>query len=78
MLNIDDRVGGSSAKTGQKTGQENAMRADVSLSRMQTSASSVAVPVVQGVERRRTVVALLSASIISLVVWGLVVALNVH
>lgn len=29
-------------------------------------------------ERRRTIVALVSASIISLVVWGLVVALNIH
>jgi hypothetical protein len=29
-------------------------------------------------EGRRTVVALVSASIISLVVWGLVVVLNVH
>lgn len=29
-------------------------------------------------ERRRTVVALVSASIISLVVWGLIVALNVQ
>jgi hypothetical protein len=29
-------------------------------------------------ERRRTIVALVSASIISLVVWGLIVALNVQ
>ena len=29
-------------------------------------------------ERRRTVVALVSASIISLVVWGLIIVLNVH
>jgi hypothetical protein len=29
-------------------------------------------------EGRRTIVALVSASIISLVVWGLVVVLNVH
>ena len=29
-------------------------------------------------ERRRTVVALLSASFISVVVWGLVIVLNVH
>jgi hypothetical protein len=29
-------------------------------------------------DRRRTVVALVSASIISLVIWGLIVALNVH
>ena len=29
-------------------------------------------------DRRRTVVAVLSASIISLVLWGLVVVLNVH
>jgi hypothetical protein len=29
-------------------------------------------------ERRRTVVALVAASIICLVVWGLVVALNIH
>jgi hypothetical protein len=29
-------------------------------------------------EKRRTVVALVSASVISLVVWGLVVILNVH
>jgi hypothetical protein len=29
-------------------------------------------------ERKRTVVALVSASIISLVVWGLIVILNVH
>jgi hypothetical protein len=29
-------------------------------------------------ERRRTVTAIVSASIISLVVWGLVIALNVH
>lgn len=30
------------------------------------------------VEKRRTVVALVSASVISLVVWGLVIVLNVH
>jgi hypothetical protein len=30
------------------------------------------------VERRRTIVALVSASVISLVVWGLVLVLNVH
>jgi hypothetical protein len=30
------------------------------------------------VERRRTVVALVSASVISIVVWGLVVVLNIH
>jgi hypothetical protein len=30
------------------------------------------------VERRRTVVALVSASVISIVVWGLVIVLNVH
>jgi hypothetical protein len=30
------------------------------------------------VDRRRTMVALFSASVISLVVWGLVVVLNVH
>ena len=29
-------------------------------------------------ERRRTVLAVVSASIISLVVWGLIVVLNVH
>lgn len=29
-------------------------------------------------EQKRTVVALVSASIISLVVWGLVIILNVH
>jgi hypothetical protein len=29
-------------------------------------------------ERRRTIVALVSASVISVVVWGLVVALHVH
>jgi hypothetical protein len=29
-------------------------------------------------EKRRTVTALVSASIISLVVWGLIVVLNVH
>jgi hypothetical protein len=29
-------------------------------------------------EKKRTVVAIVSASIISLVVWGLVVILNVH
>jgi len=29
-------------------------------------------------ERRRTIVALVSASVISLMVWGLVVALNIH
>jgi hypothetical protein len=30
------------------------------------------------VDRRRTMVALFSASVISLVVWGLVVVLNIH
>ena len=30
------------------------------------------------VEKRRTVLALVSASVISLVVWGLVIVLNVH
>jgi hypothetical protein len=29
-------------------------------------------------EKKRTVVAIVSASIISLVVWGLVIVLNVH
>jgi hypothetical protein len=29
-------------------------------------------------EKKRTVVAIVSASIISLVVWGLVVVLNIH
>lgn len=46
------------------------------MSAMETNASTLSV--LPGVERRRTVVALLSASIISMVVWGLIVVLNVH
>lgn len=56
--------------------QGNASSADVHMSAMESHVSSLSV--IPGVERRRTVVALLSASIISLVVWGLVVVLNVH
>jgi hypothetical protein len=48
--------------------QANGVRADGTTRIMQSKV----------VERRRTVVALLSASVISIVVWGLVVALNVH
>ena len=59
-----------------RTVQRIISRTDVHGADMQTDTSSF--PVLSGVERRRTVVALLSASIISLVVWGLVVVLNVH
>jgi hypothetical protein len=59
-----------------RTVQRIVSRTDVHRADMQTDTSSF--PVLSGVERRRTVVALLSASIISLVVWGLVVVLNVH
>jgi hypothetical protein len=48
--------------------QETPVRADVAMSAMQTLLG----------EHRRTIVAMLSASVISLVVWGLVVVLNVH
>lgn len=43
-------------------------RADVRMGKMENGL----------VERRRTVVALVSASVISIVVWGLVIVLNVR
>jgi hypothetical protein len=55
--------------------QANAARADVRLAAMsnRNTAAVVAMP-----EGRRTFVALVSASVISLVVWGLVVVLNIR
>lgn len=46
-------------------------RADVAMRMIMQSTMMAA-------ERRRTIVALLSASLISLVVWGLVIVLNVR
>ena len=59
--------------------QANAAQADVRLAamnRMMIHGNTAEVATVP--EWRRTFVALVSASVISLVVWGLVVVLNVH
>jgi hypothetical protein len=58
-----------------KNVQANPARADVRLGAM-SNRNTVEVTLVP--EGRRTFVALLSASVISLVVWGLVVVLNVR
>ena len=58
-------VGNTTGALGAQVGKQGV---DVTSSPMETASQ----------ERRRTVVALVSASIISLVVWGLVVALNLH
>jgi hypothetical protein len=55
--------------------QANAARADVLRAAMSTRDG---MSVASASEGRRTFVALASASIISLVVWGLVVVLNLH
>ena len=59
--------------------QEDAAQADVRLaamSRMMINRNTAEITTMP--EGRRTFVALVSASVISLVVWGLVVVLNVH
>lgn len=59
--------------------QADAGQADVRLAamnRMMINRSTAEVDMVP--DGRRTIVALLSASVISLVLWGLVVVLNVH
>ena len=61
--------------------QANARRADVVMSAIErkTRMTNMTTMTVESAsERRRTIVALVSASIISLMVWGLVVMLNVH
>jgi hypothetical protein len=58
--------------------QGNAPRADVVMRAIETRANMSAMIVQDAGDRRRTIVALVSASIISLMVWGLVVILNVH
>ena len=75
--------------TGTRGAQGLARGVDVKLSAMHNASlhaplnASLRVPLDSALEtasqeRRRTVVALISASIICLVVWGLVVALNIH
>jgi hypothetical protein len=54
--------------TSKNLGQGTVARADVRMGNMEHGL----------VERRRTVVALVSASVISVVIWGLVIVLNVH
>jgi hypothetical protein len=44
----------------------------------QNTAVALASPAMPAQERRRTIVAIVSASIISLVVWGLIVALKIQ
>jgi len=64
--------------------QGNAPRADVMIrvgaseSKTNMTTMTANVTINDGGDRRRTIVALVSASIISLMVWGLVVVLNVH
>jgi hypothetical protein len=55
--------------------QTNTAYADVRLAAMSNRNTGAIATVPEG---RRTFVALVSASVISLVVWGLIVALNVH
>ncbi|HEY2729870.1 MAG TPA: hypothetical protein VGK52_08000 [Polyangia bacterium] len=57
--------------------QANAPRADVVMSAIERRTNMTTMTVQNPGDRRRTIVALVSASIISLMVWGLVVALNV-
>jgi len=57
--------------------QANAPRADVVMSAIERTKMTT-MTVQNAGDRRRTIVALVSASIISLMVWGLVVMLNVH
>jgi hypothetical protein len=63
--------------------QANAVQADVRLTAMSRmtmdrTMDTKTAELVTGSEWRRTFVALVSASVISLVVWGLVVVLNVR
>jgi hypothetical protein len=51
---------------------------DVPRALMSEEVQGSVVAVMASPERRRTVLAVVSASIISLVVWGLIVVLNVH
>jgi len=57
--------------------QANTPRADVVMSAIERTKMTT-MTVQNAGDRRRTIVALVSASIISLMVWGLVVMLNVH
>jgi hypothetical protein len=57
--------------------QGKSLESDVHVALMDTTIKSPAL-FASPQERRRTVFALVSASIISLVVWGLVIALNIH
>jgi hypothetical protein len=56
--------------------QDRLRETDVVLSPMQNNAKAATLPAAS--EGRRTVMALVSASIISLVIWGLVVVLHVQ
>jgi hypothetical protein len=58
--------------------QGSASRTDVVMRAIESRTNMTTMTVQNGGERRRTIVALVSASIISLMVWGLVVMLNVH
>ena len=58
--------------------QANAPRADVMIGANESRTNMTTMTVQNAGDRRRTIVALVSASIISLMVWGLVVFLNVH
>jgi hypothetical protein len=58
--------------------QANAPRADVVMRAIESRTKMTTLTVQNAGDRRRTIVALVSASIISLMVWGLVVVLNVH
>ena len=58
--------------------QVKAPRADVVMGAIERRTNMTTMTVQNAGDRRRTIVALVSASIISLMVWGLVVMLNVH
>ena len=68
---------GVGVRRGGKGAQEKWGTPDVGMPAMQNTAK-VAILESAAPEGRRTILALVSASIISLVVWGLVIALNVH
>jgi hypothetical protein len=63
--------------TNQMASQFETARAEVLVAPMHTTTNPAPLALQFG-ERRRTIVALVSASVISLMVWGLIVALNVH
>jgi hypothetical protein len=72
-------MSGMSETHGEMKVQADAADADVHLAVMnRATINRNTVEIAMMPEGRRTLVALLSASVISLVVWGLVVVLNVH